>query len=107
MLGHGEVRLRAVTFMTVLVLASTSAIPAAEATPGAPLGTASFAELPNFMEHVAGMVVSPDGSRIFVTGTLGRFTGDRWETVAYDASGTQLWNRHYKGPGSFNEQAAA
>jgi hypothetical protein len=51
------------------------------------------------LNHVAGLAVSPDGSRIFVTGDTHKASGGgTLRTVAYDASGTQLWSR--SGPAS-------
>jgi DNA-binding beta-propeller fold protein YncE/lysophospholipase L1-like esterase len=53
------------------------------------------------------MATSPDGSRIFVTGTS---DGD-WEdlvTIAYDAgSGIELWVARYDGPGRYNDYGTA
>lgn len=44
------------------------------------------------LNHVAGLAVSPDGSRVFVTGDMyDGTTGGRLRTVAYDSSGAQLW----------------
>jgi len=48
----------------------------------------------------AGMVISPDGSTVFVTGTASPGYG----TVAYAAAtGAQLWASTYVGPGSIDE----
>src|SRR6266702_3613314 len=48
----------------------------------------------------AGMVISPDGSTVFVTGTASPGYG----TVAYaGATGAQLWASTYVGPGSIDE----
>jgi hypothetical protein len=48
--------------------------------------------------------VSPDGSRVFVTGAIQatrELLSDDYATVAYDAgSGAQLWERRYFGSGS-------
>ena len=53
------------------------------------------------LNHVAGLAVSPDGSRVFVTGDMyDGTTGGRLRTVAYDSSGAQLWTS--AGPGSFD-----
>jgi hypothetical protein len=59
------------------------------------------------------VVVSPDGSRVFVTGTSdGSGTSRDYLTIAYDAAdGTTLWARRYDGPasgnGSYGDQASA
>ena len=51
--------------------------------------------------------VSPDGSKVFVTGQAGGSDYD-WETVAYDAAtGTQLWAKRYDGPAHSPEGANA
>jgi DNA-binding beta-propeller fold protein YncE len=50
-------------------------------------------------ESIAALVVSPDSSRVYVTGDSECFTTtttNEWVTVAYDArSGERLWARHY------------
>jgi len=55
------------------------------------------------------LVVSPDGSRVFVAGDSVGSSGDRdYGTVAYDAStGTQLWGMAYDGPGKGTDEAFA
>jgi hypothetical protein len=55
-------------------------------------------------------VVSPDGSRVFVTGASsgGRLDRDDFETVAYAAAtGKQLWARSYSGPGKLYDEPSA
>lgn len=54
------------------------------------------------------VAVSPDGSRVFVTGYGGAAAGEDYATVAYDASsGGQLWVKRYNGQGDANDQAQA
>ena len=55
-------------------------------------------------------VVSPGGSRVFITGADygGRPAGDDIETVAYAAgTGRQLWAIRYNGPGNNDDQPSA
>jgi DNA-binding beta-propeller fold protein YncE len=50
------------------------------------------------------LAVSPDGSKVFVTGASG---GD-YGTVGYNAAtGTQLWAARYNGPGNLDDYATA
>ena len=53
--------------------------------------------------------VSPDGSKLFVTGTSAGSGSDfDYATVAYDApTGTQLWVRRYNGPANADDGAKA
>ncbi len=53
------------------------------------------------------IAVSPDGTKVYVTGTTGELTatGD-YLTVAYDsATGSVLWEAQYNGPGNSNDRA--
>jgi extracellular elastinolytic metalloproteinase len=54
----------------------------------------------NGSDFAQAAVLSPDGSRVFVTGqSLGDGTGFDYATVAYDAaSGEQLWESRFNGP---------
>jgi outer membrane protein assembly factor BamB len=57
---------------------------------------------------VSALAVSPDGTMVFVTGSI--FVGEStyvWATVAYDAStGTQVWTRRYgAGPDTYSAPA--
>lgn len=54
-----------------------------------------------------GLAVSPDGSRVFVTGSVPRGLAYDYGTVAYDAAtGTQLWAVNYDGPAKSYDDAA-
>ena len=58
-------------------------------------------------EYASGeaLAVSPDGARVYVTGTSGYVPGD-WVTIAYDAStGAKIWLRRYDGPDHLNDWA--
>jgi hypothetical protein len=54
------------------------------------------------------VAVSPDGSRVFVTGeSVGSSSKYDYVTVAYDASnGTRLWLRRYDGPANEDDAAS-
>jgi hypothetical protein len=62
----------------------------------------------NGASSATGLVVSPDGSKVFVTGdSVGSANVDDAATVAYDAStGSSLWVHRLTGPGSGNNDAS-
>jgi len=72
------------------------ALPAA-ATPGATLWTKRYNGPANGSDSAAAVAVSPDGSKVFVTGgSAGLTTG--YGTVAYNATtGAVLWTKRYDG----------
>jgi DNA-binding beta-propeller fold protein YncE len=59
-------------------------------------------------DQAAAVTVSPDGSKVFVTGASpGSSTADDYATEALNAStGALLWVRRYNGPGNGLDQAA-
>ena len=59
-------------------------------------------------DHPSGVVASPDGARLFVTGRSEGATSDYdYTTVAYSAAtGSRLWVRRYNGPGGGADAAA-
>jgi hypothetical protein len=64
----------------------------------------------NGYDSARALGVSPDGSKVFVTGVSygGSTSSLDYATVAYEAStGAQLWVRRYKGPGNGDDQALA
>jgi outer membrane protein assembly factor BamB len=65
--------------------------------PGATLWSTRFARVGD--DYVAALGVSPDGSKVFVTGSVrGSTSGIDYATVAYDAStGAKLWAKLYTG----------
>jgi hypothetical protein len=78
--------------LSLLVLSAAGAClmltaPAALATPGAQLWVSRYSGPGSGVDFARALGVSPDGSRVLVTG-LGRGsgTGDDYATVAYDAS---------------------
>jgi hypothetical protein len=60
-------------------------------------------------DYALSLAVTPDGSRVFVTGeSAGVSTGLDYATVAYDAStGARLWMRRYNGPGDGGDFASS
>jgi len=63
----------------------------------------------NGIDAADALGVSPDGSKVFVTGrSSGGSTGYDYATVAYDASsGEKLWVKRYDGPAGFDDSATA
>ncbi len=61
-------------------------------------------------DYASDVAVSPDGSRVFVTGSSrpGSASNGDYATVAYDAAtGVQLWATRYSGPGNPNDTATS
>jgi putative pyrroloquinoline-quinone binding quinoprotein len=97
------------TFALLLAAALLAVVAAqpAGATAGAQSWASRLAGPPNAIDGDGRLAVSPDGSRVFATGTVDDFsTGSKIQTVAYDTSdGTQLWLTHYNLAGG-SDQAA-
>jgi PQQ-like domain/WD40-like Beta Propeller Repeat len=91
--------------VALVVVVSMIGIPSAHATAGTELW-ATRTPWPDYSDVVAS-AVSPDGSRVFATGRIFVSSGDRFQTVAYDASGAEVWIRRYRQDGPFNNGAAA
>lgn len=74
---------------------------------GAQLWTRHYAGPNGFGLGVA-VAMSPDGSKVFVTGYVGTGTVSFYGTVAYAAvTGNLLWRKLYKGPVPGDDQATA
>jgi len=100
------VRIRTLAVVAATMLVSITLVPPAEATAGAEHWLARFPGPGYSVDQVAGIAIAPDGSRLFVTGSVAHFTGATIQTVAYDAAGTQLWHTHFKGTGPYDDSAA-
>ena len=63
----------------------------------------------NFSDAARAIGVSPDGTRVYVTGgSVGATSDYDYATLAYDsASGASLWTRRYDGPASLRDDAVA
>ncbi len=81
--------------------AAGAAAPGMRAAPGARLWVARYDDRSGGYDAAHAMAVSPDGSRVFVTGdSWGGATGRDYATVGYSAAtGRQLWVSRYSGPG--------
>ena len=91
---RGRYRLGLVAIVAATTVVSVVAIPPAAATGGSEQWVARLTgQSATALNHVVGLAVSPDGSRVFITGDVyNPSTGGELRTVAYDAStGTELW----------------
>jgi len=63
----------------------------------------------DYFDDAASMAVSPDGTKVFVTGwSPGVHAYRDFVTIAYDAStGAGLWFRRYSGPAAYDDTASA
>lgn len=79
------------------------------ATAGAKLWVARYNGPGNAFDEGRDVGVSPDGTRVFVTGPSDAAPGlTDYATVAYRASsGAKVWARHYNGPTNENDVASA
>jgi DNA-binding beta-propeller fold protein YncE len=95
-----------VRWLSIATLVLTLALPAGAAIPDgwstsdrAPLWIADFDGKVSGYEHADDVAVSPDGSRVFVTGgTETATSGWDWITLAYRADGARLWAARYDSP---------
>jgi hypothetical protein len=99
---------RAIAVLVAIPVLSTLGLQAARAMAGARLWVARYDGSELSVDHASALGVSPDGSRVFVTGYKYKFTGDDYRTVAHDAStGAELWAKRYNGAADDMDQATA
>jgi hypothetical protein len=104
LVGVGPVALAAVSARPGLLAAR---IPAVPVTPGAKLWVARYNGSGNGDDEAFSLGLSPDGTRVFVTGaSTGSTSSGDYVTVAYNVStGAKLWVARYNGPGNDNDEA--
>ena len=102
--------LTAMVGLLAVVPAAASTVPAA----GTPEFAKRFAGSAGLADVANAIAVSPDGSRMFVTGRTGIVDSDilgtvsDYATVAYDTTtGKRLWARRYDGPANGDDVALA
>ena len=80
-----------------------------DASTGATLWVKRYTGPRNSVDNAVALGVSPDGSRVFVTGSSLESGGSSdYATVAYDAlSGDELWVKRYNGAANLNDFAIA
>ncbi len=93
---RSRIVLRALGLLMSSMLAAGALPSPAQASPGDKLWSRTFSTPAGHDDEASGVAVSPDGTRVFVTGSI-RF-GDAYETIAYDAAtGAQLWTATWYG----------
>ena len=97
-------------FVGLVAIALMFAVTAPEAgasTPRTPAWVARYNGLANGNDRASSVAVSPDGTKVFVTGLSdGISTSVDYATIAYDAAvGTELWVGRYNGPGNSADAA--
>jgi hypothetical protein len=113
MAGEFQLQARLVRFMLATLLAvSVEGVLArtASAAPGAQLWAKTYNGSSTGSEGANDLAVSPDASRVFVTGlSYSRITGNYdFATVAYDAAtGTKLWSKRFNNPDDGYDNAVA
>lgn len=91
----------------VLALSSMVLPYPAAAAPSAPLWVSTYEGPGHWVDDAQAIGLSPDGSKVFVTGSSTGLHNDEYATIAYDAaSGNVIWGRRFKRTGQGNNQAS-
>src|SRR5204863_9772161 len=93
----------------LLLILLPAALAAGPSNPSAQVWASRYNGPANGNDVANAMSVSPDGARVFVTGSSAGPTGSSdYATVAYDvATGAPLWRARYNGPGNNADIAKA
>jgi hypothetical protein len=79
-----------------------------DAAGGTQLWEARYPTTGGSTDEAKSLAISPDGSKVFVTGLTGTIGSFDYGTVAFDAStGTLLWGARYNGPDDMDDWAFA
>jgi WD40 repeat protein len=99
----------AVVTAILIVLGTIGQSGVAAALPGANLWTTRYNGPGNGIDSAPRAAVSPDGTRIYVTGaSIGSTSGYDYATVAYNAAtGAAVWTKRYNGPANNVDKATA
>jgi len=75
---------------------------------GARLWAQRYRGAGSLMGQARSVAISPDGTTVYVTGTINMQSTDAdWATIAYSAAtGTERWRARYDGPGKFSDDEA-
>jgi DNA-binding beta-propeller fold protein YncE len=91
----------------ILVSVTIGGVPgSASAAPGTQTWVRRYDGRAHLDDHAYALDVSPDGARVFVTGSSDEGETSDYATVAYDASsGVELWVKRYDGRAHFDDFA--
>jgi len=112
MIGRSRVIAAVISIAWLAALAGTAPASIAgtrQPTSGSQLWVSRYNGPGNSLDQASSVQVSPDGSKVFVTGWSWGITGGLdYDTLAYDAiTGAQLWESRYNGPNNSTDQATS